>query len=106
MIRRTVSFSRKATNVFFHILTRCNLNCSHCYINPSQHGNQTLPINTIKRWLDAFTDKATEANVIFLGGEPTLHPDLAEAVRYARKSGYQSITIDTNGYLFYDILSL
>ena len=100
MTRRTVSFSRKATNVFFHILTRCNLKCSHCYINPRQHGNKTLSIKTIKRWLDAFTEKATETNVIFLGGEPTLHPDLADAVKYARQAGYQSITVDTNGYLF------
>jgi MoaA/NifB/PqqE/SkfB family radical SAM enzyme len=43
--------------------------------------------------------------VIFLGGEPTLHPDLPEAVNKAKSLGYSSITIDTNGYLFHDILS-
>jgi MoaA/NifB/PqqE/SkfB family radical SAM enzyme len=105
MTGRTVSFSRKAVNVFFHILTRCNLNCAHCYINPEQHGSQSLPIDVIRQWLDAFVEKAASANVIFLGGEPTLHPDLPLAVRHARKSGYQSITIDTNGYLFNDILT-
>ena len=105
MTSRTVSFSRSAINVFFHILSRCNLNCSHCYINPRQHGDQTLPLSTIRLWLDAFADKSQKANVIFLGGEPTLHADLPQAVRHARQSGYQSITIDTNGYLFNDILS-
>ena len=105
MASRTVSFSRNAINVFFHILTRCNLNCSHCYINPRQHGHKTLPLSTISRWLEAFADKSENANVIFLGGEPTLHADLPRAVKYARKIGYQSITIDTNGYLFNDILS-
>jgi MoaA/NifB/PqqE/SkfB family radical SAM enzyme len=45
------------------------------------------------------------ANVIFLGGEPTLHPDLSFAVKKAKTLGYSSITIDTNGYLFRDILS-
>ena len=105
MTSRTVSFSRNAINVFFHILTRCNLNCSHCYIYPRQHGDQTLPLETIRLWLDAFADKSKKANVIFLGGEPTLHPDLAQAVKYARQIGYQSITIDTNGYLFNDTLS-
>ncbi len=39
---QTVAFSRESTNVFFHILTRCNLKCRHCYINPQQHGNNTL----------------------------------------------------------------
>ena len=43
--------------------------------------------------------------MIFLGGEPTLHPDLAQAIRKARSLHYQSVTVDTNGYLFHDFLS-
>ena len=104
-MNRTVAFSKNAVNIFFHILTRCNLSCRHCYINPAQHGRCTLPIDTIKRWLGAFSHKCEAANVIFLGGEPTLHPALSEAVRAARTMGYTSITIDTNGFLFNDILS-
>ena len=45
-MKRTVSFARNALNVFFHILTRCNLKCRHCYINPQQHGTRTLDIDT------------------------------------------------------------
>ncbi len=101
---QTVAFSKNATNVFFHILTACNLRCRHCYINPSQHGAESLDIGTITDWLDAFAGTESPPNVIFLGGEPTLHPDLALAVKHAGRLGYQSITIDTNGYLFHDIL--
>ena len=104
-MKKTVAFSKNATNVFFHILTRCNLKCRHCYINRKQHGKNTLPIETINTWLRAFAGKNKKANVIFLGGEPTLHPDLPEAVFKAKSLGYSSITIDTNGYLFNDILS-
>ncbi len=103
-MKKTVSFSRNSTNLFFHILTGCNLSCRHCYINRSQHGEQTLPIETIESWLTSFSGTNREANVIFLGGEPTLHPDLARAVKKARALGYKSVTIDTNGYLFHDIL--
>jgi len=102
---KTVSFSKNATNIFFHILTNCNLSCRHCYINKKQHGKNTLPLETINTWLDAFAGKSREANVIFLGGEPTLHPDLSLAVKHAKKTGYKSVTIDTNGYLFNGILS-
>ena len=102
---RTVAFTQNATNVFFHILTACNLRCRHCYINPSQHGVASLNIDTITAWLSAFAGKENPPNVIFLGGEPTLHPDLPLAVKQARQLGYQSITIDTNGYLFHDILN-
>ncbi len=104
MTRRTVQFSRNAVNVFFHILTQCNLSCRHCYINPAQHGRQTLPIDTISRWLALFAQRRDSANVIFLGGEPTLHPDLPAAIRSARDLGYASVTVDTNGYLFHGIL--
>lgn len=104
-MKKTVVFSKNATNVFFHILTHCNLKCRHCYINKKQHGKNTLPIETIDAWLRVFALKNKEANVIFLGGEPTLHPDLSGAVNKAKSLGYSSITIDTNGYLFHDILS-
>ena len=103
-MKRTVAFSRNAVNVFFHILTGCNLRCRHCYINPEQHGRERLPLAVIDAWLAAFSEKAETANVIFLGGEPTLHPDLPAAVKRAKALGYQSVTIDTNGYLFHDIL--
>ncbi|MFZ5573293.1 MAG: radical SAM protein [Thermodesulfobacteriota bacterium] len=103
-MKKTVSFAIDSINVFFHILTRCNLKCRHCYINPEQHGSNSLPLDTICDWLKAFAQKSASANVIFLGGEPTLHPDLPQAIRRAREIGYQSITVDTNGYLFHHFL--
>jgi len=104
-MKKTVAFSKNATNIFFHILTHCNLKCKHCYINKKQHGENTLPLETIEAWLKAFASKNKNANVIFLGGEPTLHPDLSLAIKKAKALGYDSITVDTNGYLFHDILS-
>ncbi|HKK90616.1 MAG TPA: radical SAM protein [Desulfobacteraceae bacterium] len=124
MQKKTVAFSKDSSNLFFHILTRCNLACSHCYINREQHGENTLDIATIKQWLALFAGRnqtgdspekeagddygsgleSGAMNVVFLGGEPTLHKDLALAVKEARRLGFKSITIDTNGYLFHDIL--
>jgi Fe-coproporphyrin III synthase len=104
MVSSTVQFSRQAANVFLHVLTRCNLRCRHCYINPEQHGRTRLPIRRIERWLAVLAGRSPGANLVLLGGEPTLHPDLPRAVRSARRLGYGSVTIDTNGYLFHDIL--
>ena len=100
----TVAFSRDAANVFFHILTQCNLKCRHCYINPEQHGTQHLTLGTIRTWLERLIKRSPQANLILLGGEPTLHPDLGAIVKTARRLAYRSITIDTNGYLFNEIL--
>ncbi|WP_457553942.1 radical SAM protein [Desulfobacula sp.] len=106
MQKKTVVFSKDSSNLFFHILTKCNLSCTHCYINPDQHGTNTLDIETIRNWLALFSNKASQTNIIFLGGEPTLHPDLFLAVKEAKRIGFKSITIDTNGYLFHNILDM
>ncbi len=103
-IARTLAFKPSERNVFFHLLTGCNLSCRHCYINPEQHGKGMVSRETMRAWLALFFDRERETNLVFLGGEPTLHPDLAEGIAFARQLGYHSVTVDTNGYLFHDLL--
>jgi MoaA/NifB/PqqE/SkfB family radical SAM enzyme len=102
---KTVGFKRGERNVFFHILTACNLSCRHCYINPKEHGTEVISRENLENWLKLFQDKNKETNVIFLGGEPTMHPDLPHAIQFAKKLGYSSVTVDTNGFLFHDFLA-
>lgn len=110
---RTVGFQPGERNIFFHILTSCNLACKHCYINKEQHGTNMLSLETIKSWLDIFAisrppdqnaGKENGSNLILLGGEPSLHPDLAGVIAYAKQLGF-SVTVDSNGYLFHDLLN-
>jgi MoaA/NifB/PqqE/SkfB family radical SAM enzyme len=103
-MKKTVSFLKNSKNIFFHILTNCNLKCKHCYINKKQHGSNMLSLTIVKSWLSVFSKICTESNLIFLGGEPTLHPDLAQMIKFANTMQFKSITIDTNGYLFNDII--
>ena len=53
--------------------------------------------------MSLFADPEKKANVIFLGGEPTLHPDLPYAIRKAKQLGF-FVTVDSNGYLFNNLL--
>ena len=101
---RTVGFQHGERNVFFHILTACNLACRHCYINPEQHGTATLPLDTILSWLKLFARPQQQTNLILLGGEPTLHPDLSTIIKAAKTMRY-SVTVDSNGFLFHDLLA-
>ncbi len=100
---RTVGFRSGERNIFFHILTACNLSCKHCYINPEQHGNLRVSREQMERWLEVFSDPEKKSNLIFLGGEPTLHPDLVHGIIKAKELGY-AVTVDSNGYLFHDFL--
>ena len=101
---KTVGFKENERNVFFHILTACNLSCAHCYINTAEHGNECVSRQTMDKWLRLFYTPDARTNLVFLGGEPTMHPDLVHGIRRARKIGYDSITVDTNGYLFHEFL--
>ncbi|MCW5198881.1 radical SAM protein [Desulfobulbus sp. F4] len=100
---RTVDFKPGERNVFLHLLTQCNLACRHCYINPAQHGTNILPKATALDWLRIFARPDRASNLVLLGGEPTLHPDLAEIIRAAKALRY-AVTVDSNGFLFHDFL--
>lgn len=104
MTQKTVAFQKNARNVFLHILTRCNFRCHHCYINTREHGRQTLAAPTIEAWLQKLVRTDIDSNLILIGGEPTLHPDLAQVIRSARQMGYASVTVDTNGTFCHNIL--
>jgi len=102
-IARTVGFKPGERNVFFHILTACNLSCRHCYINKEQHGVEMLSREQMEKWMTLFADPGKKTNLIFLGGEPTLHPDLPFAIKKAKELGF-FVTVDSNGFLFHDLL--
>jgi MoaA/NifB/PqqE/SkfB family radical SAM enzyme len=100
---QTVGFTRGERNVFLHLLTACNLDCKHCYIDVEQHGNRSLTLQEAREWIELFADPVKKTNLILLGGEPTLHRDLASIVRHGKDNGFH-VTVDSNGFLFNDLL--
>lgn len=57
----------------------------------------------MERWIELFARPEQKSNMIFLGGEPTLHPDLVHGIAKAKACGF-AVTVDSNGYLFHDLL--
>lgn len=74
----------------------CNLNCKHCFLKASPRGKQHLSWEQIKTTLDYYRQQNCQI-VEFTGGEACLSPFVRRAVTYARKIGYPSIGINTNG---------
>jgi MoaA/NifB/PqqE/SkfB family radical SAM enzyme len=82
--------------IYYYITFACNLRCLHCYVgenlSPPSHAN----IDTVARVLrECYANGARK--VIFLGGEPTLHPDYAAILTAAAETAYRRIIVDTNG---------
>ncbi|MEO8458852.1 MAG: radical SAM protein, partial [Chloroflexota bacterium] len=76
------------------ITRRCNLSCGYCaeYDNVSE----PVPLQELKDRIDAL-HRLHSANITLLGGEPLMHPDIAEIVRYARRKA--NVSVVTNGFL-------
>jgi MoaA/NifB/PqqE/SkfB family radical SAM enzyme len=76
----------------------CNNRCKFCVQGNKRDifGNKAK--EKIKRELEKARNSCSE--VVFTGGEPTLHKDFFELVRHANKLKYKRIQIQTNGRLF------
>src|SRR4030081_2411765 len=85
------------------LTNRCNMMCDPCFMDANQVGFvHELTWEEIKTMLDnAITIKPRrQMSVQFSGGEPTMSPYFLDAVRYARKVGYNSVQAATNGIEF------
>jgi uncharacterized radical SAM superfamily Fe-S cluster-containing enzyme len=85
------------------LTNRCNMMCDPCFMDANQVGFvHELTWEDIKTVLDnAITIKPRrQMSVQFSGGEPTISPYFLDAVRYARKVGYNSVQAATNGIEF------
>ncbi|MGA2181790.1 MAG: radical SAM protein [Bryobacteraceae bacterium] len=82
---------------------RCNMMCDPCFMDANQVGFvHELGWEDIKTLLDNAQKikPHRQMSVQFSGGEPTLSPYFLDAVRYARKVGYNSVQAATNGIEF------
>jgi uncharacterized radical SAM superfamily Fe-S cluster-containing enzyme len=85
------------------LTNRCNMMCDPCFMDANQVGFvHELTWEDIKTLLDnAISIKPRrQMSVQFSGGEPTMSPYFLDAVRYARKVGYNSVQAATNGIEF------
>src|ERR1700741_4051113 len=85
------------------LTNRCNMMCDPCFMDANQVGFvHELSWEDVKEILDnALKIKPRrQMSVQFSGGEPTMSPYFIDAVRYARKLGYNSVQAATNGIEF------
>jgi len=83
------------------ITESCNFSCPYCrgldsYIYGDRKKKE-LSIEEIKNVIDIWCAEGPLFAIRFSGGEPTLHPNLEDAVKYARNKRIARIAISTNG---------
>jgi MoaA/NifB/PqqE/SkfB family radical SAM enzyme len=63
----------------------CPFNCPYCYQASTRSGNHA-PLNVVERYLRTMGQSGV-FEIAIGGGEPTMHPDFVEIVRFAREVG-------------------
>ena len=91
--------------LWFFTGTRCNLSCSHCYVesNPDNNSMPYLTYETFEQYLkEAVQKKFSKIDIYFTGGEPFINPDILKMIDKALDYGHT--TILTNGTRFSDLI--
>lgn len=79
------------------VTRRCNLACTYC--NEFDAVSKPVPLDVLKARIDRI--RALGAFSLELtGGEPMMHPDIEEIIRYARRLGFYKVMMISNAYLF------
>lgn len=92
----------------WNLSKRCNYDCSYC---PSEIHDNTSP-HTDLAILQEAIDKLASLNkpirLSFTGGEPCVHPNFEDIIKYAKYKGIKWISVTTNGtrpFEFYKALA-
>jgi organic radical activating enzyme len=83
-----------------HLVDHCNLRCAHCCTRSPELDERFVDLGELERDL-ARAQRVLAPSVFKLtGGEPTLHPEITEAVRIAKASRIAPVvSVTTNGLL-------
>lgn len=77
----------------------CNNLCRHCVQGDKRHRVRDKTKSEIKKELEEVFSRGVRG-VVFTGGEPTVRPDIVDAVAHASSLGYKTIQVQTNGRRF------
>lgn len=85
------------------ITSACNLDCPICYTVNKNDDPHRMSLAHFQSILDRLARDHDEVDIInFTGGEPTLHPQLADFLDLARAAGIRRLTVSTNGLKLLD----
>lgn len=92
------------TLISWNVTLRCNLKCSHCYINAHAMNAETeLTTKEGKTLIDQIA-AVSKPILVLSGGEPLLREDIFELARYGSEKGLK-VVMGTNGTLIDDELT-
>jgi len=85
-----------------HLVHSCNLSCESCSHYSDQGHEGMTSLEEADRWMRLWSHRVSPRTFSLLGGEPAIHPRLAEFVVLSRRNWPNTrIQLVTNGFLLH-----
>lgn len=85
-------------NIDIEISSKCQIKCDHCFRQYMNMGeDEFMPLDMYKKIIKECGEHNLFTLKFSMRGEPLMHPDAVEMVRYAKEVGIKEVWINTNG---------
>jgi uncharacterized radical SAM superfamily Fe-S cluster-containing enzyme len=92
--------AQRTCTAVLEVTQRCNFHCAFCFAGSGPESPVPDPgLDDIASLLARVHEVSPGCNLQISGGEPTLRSDLVEIIACAKKTGFEFIQLNTNGYL-------
>jgi hypothetical protein len=92
----------RLANLEMHVVHSCNLVCESCSHYSNQGHKGEISLEQADAWMLAWSGRLNPRDFSLLGGEPTIHPDLAHFVPLARRHWPRAhLRLVTNGFFLH-----
>ena len=104
-LRGSIKVPYMPFNVFTEVTNLCNLRCRMCPQSLEGFRKRgSMPMELYKKIVDQITGYCY-SQPLAMGGEPLLHPLLADMISYSKEKGIPNVNFITNGTAFTEELS-
>lgn len=82
----------------FNVIDECNMKCNICYHNSEPGSGNYRSMDEVKRMHETLLKVESAPDLIQVtGGEPSIHPDIIEILKYLKSGPVRHLMMNTNG---------
>lgn len=82
----------------FNVIDECNMNCNICYHSSEPGSGNYRTMDEIRKMHETLLSVESAPDLIQVtGGEPSIHPDIIEILKYLKSGPVRHLMINTNG---------
>ena len=90
-IKQDAKMEPKLKDLCFEVIQACPNRCKFCSSNSSIEKSTIITFNQFKKTIDYFLSQGGIGEISISGGEPFLHPDIFNMIKYCKDKGIRTV---------------